>query len=34
MLNNAILNQLGKAGWEMVSVSTEEGRTYYFKRPS
>jgi len=34
MLNNAILNQLGKAGWEMVSVSTGEGKTYYFKRPS
>src|ERR1051325_9475468 len=34
MLNNAIHNQLGKAGWELVSVSTEEGKTYYFKRPS
>ena len=34
MLNNAILNQLGKAGWEMVSVSTETGKTYYFKRPT
>jgi hypothetical protein len=34
MLNNAILNQIGRAGWEMVSVSTEDGKTYYFKRPS
>jgi hypothetical protein len=33
-INNAMLNQLGQQGWELVSVSDSSKFAFVFKRPA